>query len=664
MLYGALPRRPLPQQDTEKVVLLAHRWERAAHALKLWAEGADGRSGAKRCYDFFEGRQWTPEQIATLEGQGRLALKWNKLGRLVRLVLGYHQNNKTQAKFLPAADAVSTQEVADVLNLLSKQIDKDNLLDYVDDAVFLDGLVGGRGYYDSRLDFTENDFGDIRIRSVDPFTVYVDPDLQDYDLNKGGFVAESRWVSVDEIEHTYGREAAEMVRPYTAGNGWNGFPTSLYVSDMEVTPVRGFGLEEDLTGPYGAFRDLFNHEMVDAARKNIRLIDMQHYVTEMSRVFVDLETGDRSPVPAEWDEQRVAKALYYAESMNNPLRVVWRPVRKPRWTTLVGDLMVHDDWSPYHTFTLTGFFAYFRRGVTGGMVEDLIDPQRGINKWRAAAADIVSRTANSGWMYEENTLNPDQERNLEEFGAAPGVIIKYKDGKKPEKIDPSPPPMAMERLERQDTADLNEISGINESALGDLDKVQSGKAIIARQRQAVVAIQMYRTNFSRSRLLLGQKKLNLIQRHYTEERMIRVMGDDGKMVEKIVNRRMMDPTNAGSVTAIANDVSRGKYSVAIDETPLSATFAEAQFEEALNLVKELQGAIPPAAIADILVDMSSLPRKEEIKQRIQQAMGMTALASGTVPMPPGAGGPPPGPMPGGPGPGITQGNVVPMPRTA
>jgi hypothetical protein len=54
-----------------------------------------------------------------------------------------------------------------------------------------------------------------------------------------------------------------------------------------------------------------------------------------------------------------------------------------RHTVTAADVVLYDDWSPYETMTVVPYFAYFRRGKTMGMVEDLLDPQREVNKRRS-----------------------------------------------------------------------------------------------------------------------------------------------------------------------------------------------------------------------------------------------------------------------------------------
>lgn len=205
-------------------------------------------------------------------------------------------------------------------------------------------------------------------------------------------------------------------------------------------------------------------------------------------------------------------------------------------------------------------------------------------------------------------MEEDMERALEEEGARPGINIKFREGyEAPRRIEPGGRSTALEGEVAKNESDLKEISGINDSALGNLDRVQSGRAIQARQRQSVVSAEMYFDNFSRSRELKARREIGIIQGYYTEPRIVRIRSGTGGQDEQIfINRK-------DAAGAIVNNVTLGKYDLAIDESPMSATFMQGQFQEALELL-EKGIPIPP----DVLVDLSSMPNKETIKQRISE----------------------------------------------
>lgn len=632
MKYGPTPTNKLPVQDQVKVLLIAERHQRAAWALNKWAEGA------KKAVDFFEGRQWTAQQLAEMSRLKRPARTFNIIAPLVRLILGYQANNKTDITFKPGSDARSSEEIAEVLSRLEKNTALNTGLRFVDGEVFMDGIICGRGFYKSTLDFESNDLGEIKDGAQDPFTTYIDPDCDTYDMNESaGFIQTAKMVSIDEIEGTFGRSVADLVRPFTFGRTPLAPVTSMMVGE-EITPIRAFAMRDETSYEwwdqfYGTMGDF-----VDTYRKTIKIIQSEHRVTEARNVVIDLETGDKKVLPEAWGKEKIEKILFYGEQVGNPLMVQRRQVTRIQCTTMVGDMILHDAPSPYDTYSIIGYFPYFRRGVSRGAVEDLIDPQLEKNKRRSMREEVTSKTSNGGWQYHETSLDPENERKLKNFGSAPGFMMKWKGDHKPEQITPATTPIAHKQLEVDADDDIRKISGINESALGELDRVQSGRAIEARQRQAVIAIQLYMDNFSRSKTLLGGKHLEMYQNHYTEKRMFRILGEDGKFTTTIVNQMQVDP-NSG-IKRILNDITVGKYLAVVDEQPLSATFANAQFEEMLVLLEKMGPAVGPfiPAFADLIVDMSTLPRKQEWIERFRQITGQGA-APGGAPAPAGPGSP-------------------------
>lgn len=636
-------QRHLPEQNVEQIMLHAQRWRRSADAMRPWAETA------KKSVDYFESRQWSAADLAKLAAQKRPALTLNKIRPLVNLVLGYFLNQRTDIRFLPGYDGTGTAEIAAVLSHIEKQIAEANQAGFVDAEVFMDGLLTGRGYYRTKMCFERNDLGEVRTGSFDNFSTYLDPDGEDYDLNKHGYVMASRMVSTEEVEFHYGSEAIDRLGPMMrAGGVASGMPTGLNAYQDEISPMRRFAMEEDSN--FGlSYADYFN-DFIDAARRSVRILDIEHWLRVRRWFFVDLETGSSRPVPDEWDRAKVDRALAFAQQQGEPLVVQERMTKRLRCTHMIGDVIVYDAWSPYDTMSFTPFFPYFRRGMTQGMVEHLLDSQDEVNKRRSARLNIVGRSSNGGWIYAKGALDAQQKANLERYGSTPGVHVEW-DNKNgtvpaPAQIQPATTPMAMSQLEQEAEDDLKKISGINDSALGMVDQaVMSGAAIERRQRQTIMGLEHYVSNFKRSKELLGRKDLELIQKYYTERRIIRATGRGSTPVAVVINER----TAAG----IVNDVTLGTYGVAVDETPMSRSFLEAQFEELMNL-KQMGMPIPD----DFLIDASSTNRKEELKAALavaRQAQAMAPQPEGSEPKGTGPGGSRTGPdggsMPSGPEPG-------------
>ncbi|KAA5605438.1 hypothetical protein F1188_11085 [Roseospira marina] len=618
------PRRA-PTQDPAVVAANLERFRLAHAGHQKWAEKA------AECVRFYEDEQWTPEQRAELEAQGRSVLVLNRIKPVIRTVQGFMRRNRYETVFKPGNDGSGTKEAAEALSMVSKQIDERNGSKWVDAQVFQDGVQTGRGFWDVRLDFERNALGEVRIRELDPFSTYIDPEASTYEPDGWNFATVTRWMSLREIEVLFGRALADDLQ----ADEQSGMPSrgdyGVEPAD-EITPDRSFGLDEFLADPYdttqpilGTTSDLgggrlggaFNPvEHVNRARRLLRVLETQHW--ELREVWraTDYTTGQRMTLPPSWDDAKISRLIAWNEVRGNQVGIERAVIRAVRWTVTCCDRVLFDDWSPYQTMTIVPFFPYFRRGKTQGLIESLIDPQVEFNKSRMNRLDIMTRTANGGWDIEKGQLDDEAMRTLEEQGSSPGVIIERKAGTPPlARIRPDMPSPAWKVFEQDAATDIKEISGINDSAMGHIDRVQSGRAIEARQRQALNAVEPDFDNLARSREIKARVILGMVQRYYTEERIIRVRGEMDREQTVTINQR--DP--AGN---IINNIAVGAYDVVIDETPVSSSYMQAQFEEAMEL-REKGVPIPD----DILIKSSSIAGKDAVIERIEEAQAAQQAAA-------------------------------------
>lgn len=631
-----------PADEMDTIYEQLDVWTRDRQAHRIWA------TEAKRAVEYLEGHQWTEEDKRALTEQGRPALVFNRISPLFRLIQGFYRQNRADIRYLPGADVSSNAEIADALTHTVKQIDEITQAKWGEAEVFKDGMAAGRGFMEIRLGYERNALGQVEQQPLDPFSTYLDCDADSYDIAEHNHVTVNRYMSLNQIAMLYGGVQAQDLYD-RVGQRRAIMSADVILGDTdEIAPSRFFGLEDylrDVPEQFhrfgGALIGTLPMEHVDRHRKLFRVLDRQHKRLKRCRYAVDVDTGDKVVLPDQWDDQRVGMMMQQVAAKNYRVTILPGVRMAWRWTVTCMDKVLWDGWSPYETPSIVGFFPYFRRGVTPSFCRDLIDPQNEVNKRRSALIHAIMVSANPGWVYEEGSLEPEYEDALEDRGSAPGLNLKYrKNSPPPQRIQPGMPPQGLRLLDQEAQNDLKEISGVNDSALGNVDRVQSGRAIEARQRQAIISHEVAFDNMARFRELRGRKLLEIVQTYYTAERIIRTLGDDGQMQERVVNRRM-------AADRIVNDLTTGRYLVAIDEAPASSTFLQAQFEEGMELVKA--GVMPMQIAADVLVDLSTMPRKEEIKRRIamaqQAAMGMP---------PGGPGGAPPampGPRPGPPGPG-------------
>lgn len=555
---------------------------------------------AKKCNDFYIGEQWDPVDKQKLEREGRPALTINMILSTVNAVLGEQTSKRAEFKYKPRAEG--QEHTPGVMTKLVSAIKDANDYDWVESQVFADGIIQERGFFDVRVTFDDNLMGEIAIRADDPTQILLDPDAKEYDPSTWTEVFETRWMSPDEIESAYGKQKRDAIEDL----GING--SRIDQDSLEWGETRfGDTIKNPSVGDTGQTDDEDNRTI-----KQVRVIERQHKRLEPCRKFVDLQTGDTKSVPPTWDAE---KADQFATQYG--LAIISQVTQKIRWTVTADRVVLHDDWSPYKTFTKVPYFAYFRRGRPIGLVTNLISPQEQLNKLNSQELHIINTTANSGWIVERGSLVGMTADDLRNQGAETGLVLEITPGKPPpEKIKPNQIPTGIERVALKSAQFIKEISGVNDAALGFDSPEVSGVALDNKVLRAQVQMQVPFDNLQRTRFLVAAKILELVQQFYTEERVFKVATEgmdfenmDGKEQEYVINQRKASGE-------IINDITVGKYEISMSVVPARDSYDDMQFAEALSLRRE--GIMIPD---DRVIEYSHLARKEELAQEVRDLTG-------------------------------------------
>lgn len=562
---------------------------------------------ARKCNAFYVGEQWEKKDIAKLDREGRPHLTINMILATVNAVIG--EQLAKRADFRYKAGQGGSTETATVLTKLVKAIRDANNYESVESEVFQDGIIqDGRGFFDVRVSFEDNIQGDIVITADDSQSIVLDPDAKEYDPNTWNEVFETKWLSVDEIESLYGKKKADAVRQL-AINGHRLDPDSIIWDD---DPAFGEARSAEADSTYSTTYS-------DGEERNIRavrVLERQHIKHVMTRQFVDMLNGDTRVVPNTWDTGKVE-----AFAQKYQLAVVEVVKRRVRWTITADKVVLHDDWSPYETFTKIPYFCYFRRGRPFGLITNLISPQEQLNKLSSQELHIINTTANSGWIIEEGALSSMTPDDLRNQGAETGLVITANKGRGDgiKKIEPNRIPTGIERLSIKAAQHVRTISGINDAMIGSEGPQISGVALEQKSQAGVAQLAGPLENLNRTRHLLSRKIIELIQQFYTSERVFYMVSDDldsaqpDEMEEIVINR--VDATGE-----VVNDVTVGKYKMVLSIAPSRDTFNDIQFAEVINL-RSLGVAIPD----DRIVELSNVARKEQMAQEIRDMQGRGEL---------------------------------------
>ena len=550
---------------------------------------------AKKCDMYYRGDQWDEFDMQELDDQGRPALTINTILPTINAVLGEQSTKKADIQFKPRGGG--NQDVADVLTKVYQQIADNNKLEWVENQVFSDGLIQDRGYFDVRIDFSDHIQGEVRIEAKDPLDILIDPDAKHYDPRTWNEIFESKWMSIDEIEETYGQDKADKLR-MLAETG-----TTMGADSMEFEEER-YGDTDEYNYGQQYPGDPENARML----RSIRVIERQYYRLKECMYYLDPVTGDMRDVPQNWGKK---KRETFADQYG--LDILTKTVRKVRWTVTADTVVLFDDWSPYKNFTIVPYFPYFRRGKPFGMVRNLLSPQEQLNKITSQELHIVNTTANSGWIVENGSLSGMTADDLEEHGAETGLVLEFNRGSTPPaKIPPNQIPTGLDRLGQKAAANIKQISGITDAMLGQDSAEVSGVAIQAKQNRGSMLLQVPLTNLAKSRQYLAESILDLVQGYYTEERVIQIT-DESDPYKPRRELRVNQMTPEGQVI---NDLQLGEYDVVVSSAPARDNFDEMQFAEAISL-RQVGVPIPD----DMIVEYSHLSRKADVADRIRRMQG-------------------------------------------
>lgn len=546
---------------------------------------------ARECEDFYlgAGLQWSATDRAYLELIGRPALEQNHIWPAVNTAKGLQLQSRVDIAFRPAKEGASEQ-TASTLSKITMQLCDDIQFRWQETQAFDDGMIQRRGFLELKMDFDTNINGDIVCEAVNPLHVIPDPDASSYDPRHWADVIVLRWLTIDDIEMLYGKAKADEVDLVVG--------SSIRADvDLDLEDMQGFAQEGTAMASMGesSFTD-------ERSSKRVLVIDRQHKRLEMTPVLV-YPTGDVVSANGMSPEQ-MAAALEQGATKTK------RAMTRIRWTVTTADTLLHDDWSPYRTYTIVPFFPYFRRGRTRGMVDNAISPQIAVNKIMSATVHILNGTANSGWIVDDGALVNMTLAQLQDFGSQTGVVIAKKKGFEVTKIQSNQLPTGHDRIIDRAEFSIKSITGISDALQGLNGPEVSGEAIRSKQYMGQTQMGGPLDNLARTRHLAAEKLLELIQDFYTDRRVIMITNKSDLSQTQHEPIVINDVDEDGN---ILNDLTAGEYSVIVTDQPTQATYLDNQFQQAMEMRKE-GVSIPDTAI----IEMSSLSKKREIVTAMQE----------------------------------------------
>lgn len=281
------------------------------------------------------------------------------------------------------------------------------------------------------------------------------------------------------------------------------------------------------------------------------------------------------------------------------------------------EILEEEDWPGMHIPIVPVIGEEVRIGrevYRHGIVRYARDPQRMANYYASADTEVIALQPKAPWIGTKKQF--ENHYDLWETANSENHPFLMYD---PDPEAPTPPqrvmpPVASQAIQAgriQAAQDLQEVIGIFNSSLGQKSNEASGRAITARDRQADTGTFVYMDNFSLAIQRTAQIVGDLFPHVYDTQRMMRIVGVDGKEQLVEINKPIME----GGLNKVENDVTVGAYDFAIEAGPSFAT----RREESREMMQGFIQAVPEAAafIGDLFAKSQDWPMADEIGERLE-----------------------------------------------
>jgi hypothetical protein len=547
---------------------------------------ASNRRQMAKCEAYYDNEQIARKRADDLRDRGQDPVVYNEIAPAIDWMIGTEIRNRTDFVVVPEEEGEEAADEAQAKTKTMKWLDATNKASFERSDAVQSQLKAGLGWVEVGVRGDRS--GPIVFIGGDSWRNH----LHDSQATKRGFT-DGRYhfrikvVDLDVAIACFPDKETELRRVMQEGDQLNSFGAWL-----------GSGLISGLDHFDGSWEpDEFN---------TARPVDV---FNPRERVML-VECWHREPIKRKLDD----------EGLGDP--VTW----EIRVTIMTEHDVLHTDVSPFRheLFPFIPYVAYVKRstGMPYSPIVRMIGPQDALNMrmgrsvWEAAKNQVkMERTAIDAEVMdiEEIRAELDDPNGIAVFadGALSAGRVQERDdlGKAQRQL----------QLAEHDLMHLRQTSGVTSENRGLDSNATSGKAVLAKADQGSILTAQLVDNQYFARQMEGEMVLSLMEQFMVTPRTITIPGDAKHEFLKI-NEQQAD----GSYR---NDITKRRSRFVVSEQAWKQNYAEAAFEQLMQVFTQLAAAAPNVVIAmlDVLFEIHpNLPKKALILQRIRQVTGQSS----------------------------------------
>jgi len=194
---------------------------------------------AQRDREYFDGSQWTRDELKLLKERGQPAIVINKVADKVQLLCGMERKARTDPKAFARTPA--EEDRADAATQALRYIADDNDFSVVRSEVFSNMLIEGAGGADLGLEDDGQGSCNITITTIPWDRIWYDPHSRSYDFSDARYKGMVIWTDRDALEEMYpGEDVQDVIESSfsSADYQYNDRPETAFWTDNNRTRIR------------------------------------------------------------------------------------------------------------------------------------------------------------------------------------------------------------------------------------------------------------------------------------------------------------------------------------------------------------------------------------------------------------------------------------------
>jgi hypothetical protein len=256
-----------------------------------------------------------------------------------------------------------------------------------------------------------------------------------------------------------------------------------------------------------------------------------------------------------------------------------------------------------------------RKTVRHGVIRFAKDSQRAYNYMRSTQTEVIALQPKTPFIGTDKNFE-GKEQMWQAANTKPFPYLTYNPDAKngnapPSRVGPAVSLAGVEEAMMLAAEEMKATTGLYDASLGAKSNETSGRAIMARQREGDVGTFVYIENFSRAIRHTGRVLIDLIPHIYDTERIIRVIGEDGREDLLPINRAEL----VDGMERTLNDVTLGAYDVVLETGPSYSTKRAEARESMIEFMRSAPDIAP--VVLDLVAAAQDWPNSDKFAERVK-----------------------------------------------